>query len=75
MMISYRAGDVWIPHLDITEALKLEAAEFVGCIEQGRTPVTDGLVGLRTVRILEMATHSMKEQGKLIEFEKTGAAA
>ncbi len=75
MMISYRAGDVWIPQLDITEALKREASEFVGSIEQGRAPITDGFAGLRTVRILEMATRSMKEQGRLMEFEKAGDAA
>jgi predicted dehydrogenase len=75
MMISYRAGDVWIPHLDITEALKREAAEFVESVEQGRAPLTDGLAGLRTVRILEMATRSMKEQGRLLKFEDSGVLA
>ena len=75
MMINYRAGDIWIPQLDITEALKREAAEFVASIERGRAPLTDGLAGLRTVRILEMATRSMKEKGRLMEFEKSGAPA
>ncbi|HMD70665.1 MAG TPA: Gfo/Idh/MocA family oxidoreductase [Bryobacteraceae bacterium] len=75
MMISYRAGDIWIPQLDITEALKREAAEFIDSVEQGRAPVTDGLAGLRTVRILEMATRSMREQGRLMKFEDSGVVA
>jgi predicted dehydrogenase len=75
MMISYRAGDVWIPQLDITEALKVEAAEFISSIEQGRAPLTDGHAGLRTVRILEMASRSMKEKGRMMELEPAGALA
>jgi predicted dehydrogenase len=75
MMIGYRSGDVWIPRLDITEALKGEAAEFLDGIARGRAPVTDGLAGLRTVRILEMATRSMREQGRLIKFEESGVVA
>lgn len=76
MMINYRAGDVWIPRLDTMEALKVEATEFITSIEQARAPLTDGWVGLRTVQILEMATRSMKEQGRLIEFDaRDGAAA
>ena len=69
MMINYRAGDVWIPKIDITEALRVEAAEFVASIVEGRPPLTDGIAGLRTVRILEMASRSMKEQGKLIRVQ------
>ena len=75
MMISYRAGDVWIPRLDITEALKVEAAEFIDSIEHGRAPLTGGQAGLRTVRILEAATRSMKEKGRLMELEPAGAVA
>ena len=74
MMINYRAGDVWIPKLDITEALKTEAAEFVGAIEENRRPLTDGMAGLKTVRILEMASRSMKEQGKVIRVQEVEGA-
>ena len=75
MMINYRAGDVWIPKLDITEALRVEVAEFVESINLSRTPLTGGLAGLRTVQVLEMATRSMQQKGRLIEFEDSGALA
>jgi len=75
MMINYRAGNVWIPHLDTSEALKVEAAEFIASIQHGRVPLTDGWAGLRTVQILEMATRSMKEKGRLIEFKSMDGAA
>ncbi|MEO7649570.1 MAG: Gfo/Idh/MocA family oxidoreductase [Bryobacteraceae bacterium] len=68
MMVNYRAGDMWAPHLDLTEALRTEAAEFVRCISTGAKPITSGEAGLRVVGFLEAATQSMKQQGKLVEL-------
>jgi predicted dehydrogenase len=68
MMINYRTGDVWIPKLDITEALKSAVAEFTSSVEQSRKPLTDGYAGLRTVTLLEMATRSMSEKGRPVEL-------
>ncbi len=73
MMINYRAGDVWIPRLDITEALRIEVAEFLDSIEHARAPLTDGAAGLRTVQVLEMATRSMRQKGQLVELVGSGA--
>lgn len=69
MLIGYRTGDMWAPQLDITEALRTEALHFIGCIEEGALPLTDGEAGLRMVRILEAATHSMKERGRPVEMD------
>jgi predicted dehydrogenase len=68
MMVSYRAGDVWAPRLDQTEALQTEALHFVRCIEGTEQPVADGHAGLRVVRIMEAATRSMNEQGRPVEL-------
>jgi predicted dehydrogenase len=68
MLIGYRTGDLWVPQLDLTEALKTEARHFVECIEQGQKPISDGGSGLRVVRILEAATQSMVEKGRPIEL-------
>lgn len=69
MLIGYRAGDMWSPHLDMTEALRTEGLHFIQCIQQGERPITDGEAGLRVVRILEAATQSMKRQGRLVELD------
>jgi predicted dehydrogenase len=61
--VGYRTGDMWAPRLDVTEALKVEAEHFVGCIRTGSTPESDGLAGLRIVRILEAASESLANQG------------
>ena len=68
MLVGYRAGDMWAPQLGISEALHTEAQHFVECIEQKRTPRTDGGAGLRVVRLLEAATQSMAQQGRLVSL-------
>jgi predicted dehydrogenase len=69
MLIDYRTGDMWAPRLDVTEALRTEALHFIRCIEEGERPLTDGEAGLRVVRILEAATQSIAEQGRLVELD------
>jgi predicted dehydrogenase len=66
MKIGYRAGDMWAPRIELTEALHTEARHFLHCIEQGARPETSGEAGLRIVRILEAATASMRDQGRLV---------
>jgi len=48
-----RSGDIWSPRVPNREPLKLECEHFVECVRTGATPVTDGLSGLRVVRVLE----------------------
>ncbi|PMB49253.1 oxidoreductase [Fischerella thermalis CCMEE 5205] len=74
MLIGYRAGDMWAPHLEVTEALRTEGLHFINCIQTGDRPITDGQAGLRVVRILEAATESMKKQGQLVELNIAGVA-
>ena len=69
MLVGYRSGDMWAPKLDMTEALKRELEQFVDCIEQNARPITDGLAGLRVVRILEAATRSLAQRGRIVELE------
>jgi predicted dehydrogenase len=72
MLVDYRIGDMWAPHIDVTEALKVEAKHFLTCIESGERPMTDGEMGLRVVRILEAASRSMAARGELVELEPEG---
>ncbi|KYC37755.1 oxidoreductase [Scytonema hofmannii PCC 7110] len=75
MLIGYRAGDMWAPHLEMTEAIRVEALHFLDCIRKGERPITDGEVGLQIVRILEAASESMKRQGRLVELDLARVAA
>lgn len=64
MLVGYRAGDMWAPNLGVSEALSVEVAHFVECIERQQRPVTDGEAGLRVIELLEAATQSMRRRGE-----------
>ena len=68
LLVSYRSGDMWAPRVEQVEALKVEAAYFVDCIRNNKTPFNDGVAGLRVVRILEAADRSLQEKGKLFQL-------
>jgi predicted dehydrogenase len=68
LLVSYRSGDVHIPKLEATEALKAEAQYFVDCLEKNEAPFNDGQAGLQVVRLLEAADLSLKQGGKRIEL-------
>jgi predicted dehydrogenase len=62
-MVSYRSGDVWSPHIEAGEALQGVVAHFAECVRGQKTPLSDGHLGLRVVRLLEAATRSIRAQG------------
>ena len=64
MRIGYRTGDMWSPQLALREALQIAARHFVDLITSKTAPMSDGHAGLRIVRLLEAATHSMARQGR-----------
>jgi len=74
-MVGYRTGDMWAPHLAVSEALGTEIKEFVRCIETGASPVADGQAGLRVVRILEAASRSLAQRGRVIELQEARQVA
>ena len=74
MLIGYRSGDMCAPQLEVAEGLQTEVRHFACCIERGERPITDGQAGLRVVSILEAATRSMKQRGRLVELNAWGGA-
>ena len=68
LLISYRSGDVWVPKIEQTEALKLESEYFVDCISNNKIPINDGQAGLRVVKMLEAANKSLKNKSKIISL-------
>jgi len=64
--VDYRVGDINIPKVSTHEPLRKMLEDFLSCIKSGNTPVSSWEVGLRTVRILEAAQQSIKQNGKLI---------
>lgn len=64
----HRAGDLLIPKIDFVEPLRLESQHFIECVETGKTPLTDGMNGLRVVKVLEAAQRSLKTGGAPVDL-------
>ncbi|HOO55697.1 MAG TPA: Gfo/Idh/MocA family oxidoreductase [bacterium] len=61
--LSLRFGDINIPHIEMTEPLRIECRHFIDCINNGQKPATDADYGLKVVRVLEAAHKSLKTGG------------
>ena len=68
LLVSYRSGDMWAPRVDQTEALRAEVNYFAECIEKNKKPINDGVAGYRVVRLLEAATESLKDRGRIVKL-------
>lgn len=68
IMVDYRTGDVYIPKLKSHEALSAVANDFINSILHNTKPVSDNIIGLDVVKILEAAQLSIKQNGSLIEI-------
>jgi predicted dehydrogenase len=66
---SYRYGDITIPRIEESEPLKIECEHFVDCIRRSARPNTDGLNGLRVVRVLEAANRSLRSGGRKVPID------
>jgi predicted dehydrogenase len=67
--LTVRNGDILIPKISLQEPLKLECAHFVECIRDRKTPLTDGVGGLRVVKVLDAAQKSLKAGGAPVAIE------
>jgi len=74
MRVGYRTGDMWAPQLEVTEALRVECAHFVDCINTHKVPRSDGKLGLRVVEIIEAANRSMRNKGETVYLQPQGSA-
>jgi predicted dehydrogenase len=66
LLVNYRSGDMWAPQLEQVEALRQELSYFVDCVSTGQDPFNDGRAGLRVVKMLEAASHSLGKRGSLV---------
>lgn len=68
LLVSYRSGDIWLPRVEQTEALKVETEYFVRCVMNNENPFNDGYAGLRVVKMLEACNESLESNGKMIKL-------
>ena len=66
--LSLRFGEVTVPALAMNEPLGIECAHFVECVTSRAKPRSDGLDGVRVIRVLEAAQKSLRSGGTPVEL-------
>ena len=66
--LTLREGDIIIPKLEMEEPLRAECRHFIECVKNNQTPLSDGLDGIRVVKILNAAQSSLKNGGKPVKL-------
>jgi predicted dehydrogenase len=67
--IGLRFGDITIPYIKVGEPLRHECNHFLECVRERKTPRSDGLDGLRVVKILTAAEQSLRRGGEPVEVK------
>src|SRR2546429_2706267 len=63
-VVSYRYGEITIPHIDWIEPLHLECEDFANSIRTGTKPRANGEVGLAVVKVLAAAQEALLRSAK-----------
>jgi predicted dehydrogenase len=61
-VVSYRYGEISIPHINWMEPLRLECEDFASAIRNATLPRANGRVGLEVVRVLAAAQQALEQQ-------------
>lgn len=64
ILVDYRVGDISVPKIENSEALTLMALDFINSIESGSSPISNAMLGVEVVKILEAAQKSIENQKK-----------
>ena len=68
ILTDYRIGDINIPKISNIEGLAVMTQDFVNCVSNNKTPISNNEISLEVIRILEAAEKSMKNDGKMINL-------
>lgn len=66
--LAIRTGDIVIPRIRTAEPLAEECRHFLDCIETRTQPRSDGLEGLRVLRVLDAAQRSLEKSGAPVKL-------
>ncbi len=66
LLVDYRSGDMWVPKIEQTEALRRIAEKFAEYVRNGGTVVNDGVAGLHIVKMLRAIDKSLNNRGEMV---------
>jgi hypothetical protein len=67
--LTYRAGDIVSPRIDVAEPLSLELKDFCDSILTGDIPRSSADVGLEVVRMIEAVDQSREQGGGRVSVD------
>ena len=62
--LKYRTGDIVSPHIDLSEPLALQMADFCDAVRTASTPRASAQLGLQVVHMIEAAERSLELCGR-----------
>jgi predicted dehydrogenase len=66
--LAIRTGDIVIPQIKTGEPLAEECRHFLNCIETRQRPRSDGVEGLRVLKVLDAAQRSLQSGGAPVKL-------
>jgi predicted dehydrogenase len=73
--LAIREGDIWIPRIPNVEPLRAELSHFVAVARGEERPRSSARDGLEIVRVMQAASDSLAQRGRLVELGQVGAGA
>lgn len=67
--VGLRFGDITVPYIKVGEPLRIECEHFLECVRERKKPRSDGLDGLRVVKVLEAAGQSLENNGTPVSID------
>jgi len=67
--LTYRSGDIHVPHIENSEPLTIELNHFADCIENNITPRSNSEHAYRIVKMIEAAQQSLNNNGERVYFK------
>jgi len=62
--LKYRTGDIVSPHIDVSEPLAIQMADFCRAVRSASTPRASAQLGLQVVHLIEAAERSLELCGR-----------
>jgi predicted dehydrogenase len=69
--LTYRAGDILSPRVEVTEPLQLELGDFCDAVRHGMRPRSSAEIGLDVIRMTEAVDRSLALGGAPVTLDST----
>jgi predicted dehydrogenase len=65
-----RTGDIYVPKVEPIEPLRKQCIAFIDSLKNGKHPIANAEMGIKTVRILEAGQKSLINGGAYVQVNQ-----